>query len=74
MNLTLIVSDHCSACNRAMKVLERIKLSNPHITTQVIYADSYEGKKVSITPALFIDQNLYCYGDIDESKLLKRLK
>lgn len=74
MILTLIISDNCNACERAKKVLEKISNSYPHITTKVIHIDYYKGKNISITPALLINQHLFCYGDIDEDKLIKKIK
>ncbi|MEG8990541.1 hypothetical protein VJY32_12295 [Ignavibacteria bacterium 4148-Me] len=73
MILTLIISDNCDACERAKKVIEKIRNTHPKITTETIHIDSYKGKKVTITPALFIDQMLFCYGDIDEISLSKKL-
>lgn len=73
MILTLIISDKCDACERAKKVIEKISIMYPQITTKIIHIDSYKEKKVSITPALFIDQKLFCYGDIDEISLSKKI-
>ncbi|MGB9663827.1 MAG: hypothetical protein ACPL25_02745 [Ignavibacteria bacterium] len=73
MNLTLIISDNCEACERAKKVLEKIQINYPHISIQTIHINSYKGKGISIIPALLIDQKLFCYGDIDEVSLSKKL-
>lgn len=73
MHLTLIISDNCNACDRAKIVIERLSRNYPHLFIETIDVNSYEGRKISITPALLIDQELFSYGDIDETKLYKKL-
>ncbi|MDP2301042.1 MAG: thioredoxin family protein [Ignavibacteria bacterium] len=73
MNLKLIISDNCAACDRAKKVLETIHINNPNVSLETIHINSYHGKRISITPALFIDDKLFSYGDIDETRLNKKL-
>lgn len=73
MNLTLIISDNCEACDRAKKVLEKFRKNYSQITTETVHINYYDKKRISITPALLIDQELFSYGDIDEAKLSKKL-
>lgn len=73
MNLTLIISDNCEACDRAKKVIEKFRNNYSQITTEIIHINSYDGNRISITPALLIDQKLFSYGDIDEARLSKKL-
>jgi len=73
MNITLIISDNCEACDRAKKVIERICNTHPQITIETIDIGSYRDKRISITPALVIDKQLFSYGDIDEERLFKKL-
>ncbi|MEJ5351718.1 MAG: thioredoxin family protein [Melioribacteraceae bacterium] len=73
MILTLLISDNCEACERAKKVLEKIHLNYPQLSTEIIHINSYKGKGILITPALLIDNKLFCYGDIDEVSLSKKL-
>lgn len=73
MTLTLIISDNCEACERAKKVLEKLRYDYAQISTEIIHYDSYDGKGISITPALLINHKLFSYGDIDEVRLSKKL-
>lgn len=73
MNLTLIISDNCAACERAKESLRKIQLNYPEIITEIIHIDSYNGRKVSITPALLVNNKLFSYGDINEPKLLSKI-
>jgi alkyl hydroperoxide reductase subunit AhpF len=73
VNLTLIISDNCEACERAIKSINKIKLNNPNITANVVERSSYDNLKIQIIPALFINEELFSYGDVDEEKLLKKI-
>ena len=70
MILSLIVTQNCTACKRAEYSLYRIKQQHPGIKLKVIDLNNYEGNNLSIVPALLINDELYCYGDINEEKLL----
>ena len=73
MNLTLIISDNCDSCKRAKSVIDKIQSYYPKLSTEVIHINFYKGKGISITPALLIGEELFCYGDIDADKLIKKL-
>lgn len=73
MNLTLIISDNCQACERAKETLRKIQSNYPNVLTEIIHINSYTDRKVSITPALLINNKLFSYGDIDENKLLPKI-
>lgn len=73
MNLTLVIADHCRVCNRVEKQLLKIKSQYSQINLSVINIKDLKNSKISITPALLVDDELYCYGDIDEKKLLSKL-
>jgi predicted thioredoxin/glutaredoxin len=73
MDLILIISNNCEACDRAQKTLEKILNDNPGINLTTLHKKSYTNKSVVITPALFVDGMLFSYGDIDTYKLLKKI-
>lgn len=73
MNLTLIISDNCKACERAKNVLQKIQIYYPEISVEIIDSASFKNSRISITPALLINQELFSYGDIDKNKLLVKL-
>ena len=73
MTLTLIVSDNCEVCDRAKVVLSKIHLDFPEIAVEIIHIDAYNDRKISITPALLINNKLFCYGDMDEMRLNKKI-
>ena len=73
MTLTLIISDNCEACDRAKMVLSKIHLDFPDIAAETFHIDDYSGRSISITPALLINNKLFCNGDIDEWRLNKKI-
>lgn len=73
MNLKLIISDNCEACDRAKSLLDSIRIEKPNIEVETIHINSFQGRKISITPALLINDKLFSYGDIDEIRLSKKL-
>lgn len=73
MYLTLVISDDCKACERAINKLEKIKIDFPKIVTNIINVNNSSKKGILITPALLIDEKLFSYGDIDETKLIPKI-
>lgn len=73
MNLTLIISDNCDACDQAKELLHKIHLRKPEIMIEIIHINSYKARRIFITPALLINNKLFSYGDIDEQKLLSKI-
>jgi 2-hydroxychromene-2-carboxylate isomerase len=53
--------------------LERIAVDRKNIRLYVEDIKEAQSKGIFIAPALFIEDELYAYGDIDEEKFLDRL-
>ncbi len=68
MNLTLFISDNCATCTRVKRSLEKYSSSNCEIDLVVkdIRQSPYY---LAIVPALYVDNTLYSYGDVDLTKL-----
>jgi len=49
-------------------------LKYPQASVEIIHINAFEAKGISITPALLLNNQLFSYGDIEESKLLPKLK
>lgn len=73
MYLKLIVSDNCATCERVKEQLQKITTANPKISLDVIHINILKDRRIFITPALLVNNELFSYGDIDESKLLSKL-
>jgi glutaredoxin len=74
MDLTLIVKNNCDACVRVESAIKNLAKSIKAISLSVINIKDIEKPITPIVPALFVNQELYSYGDINEGKLLEYLK
>lgn len=73
MDLTLIISDNCKACERAIISLNKFKEQLPEINISILNKSNFKNIGIQITPALLVDDELFSYGDISESNLLKKI-
>lgn len=74
MDLTLVVKDNCTACFRVEKALRNLANGRREILLSVINIKDFTVSKTHICPALYINQELYSYGDFNEDKLIAYLK
>lgn len=74
MNITLFVTKRCNSCDRARSMLEKIATERKNIKLFVEDIKEAQSKGIVIVPAIFIEDELYAYGDIDEEKFLERLQ
>jgi len=74
MNLTLIVSSNCGACQRVENQLKSIKIKYPQISLTVVNINKLRNNKIFITPAILVENELFSYGDFDENKLILKIK
>lgn len=73
MTLTLFVTENCTSCEKAEKKIRNIADQNCNISYRVDNINRVKQKGIFIAPALFIQDELYAYGDFDSAKLLKRI-
>jgi hypothetical protein len=68
--LVIYIVDNCETCNRVVDSAK--SLSNNYPNVQLKIRNIKESKsKLSIVPAVFINNNLFCYGDFDKNKLIE---
>ena len=73
MILTLVITKNCKSCERAEAQLKHLIKNKENINLFISDIKDYDRKGIVIVPALFIDDELLSYGDIDEKKLLKKM-
>lgn len=73
MELTLFIENKCSACSRAEKNIREVIAEKKNITFTVRNLSENKTHRVFIVPALFIDEKLYFYGDVDKEKLSNKI-
>ncbi len=67
--VTVYISEKCSVCSRVVGSVKRIVKNYSFIKYQVINVTEINNK-CSIVPALYINNELYCYGEFEDKKLL----
>ncbi len=74
MNITLFITDHCLSCQRVKNQLKELLRNRKEINFLVEDIKKVNSNGIIIAPALFIDEELYSYGDLDEVKFTERLE
>ena len=74
MNITLFITDNCLSCQRVENQLKELLRNRKEINFLVEDIKKVNSNGIIIAPALFVDDELYSYGDLDEDKFLERLE
>jgi Thioredoxin domain len=74
MILTLFITDKCPACTRVQKQVTDITKKSNNLNLQIENIKDCPNNNILIVPALYIEDELYAYGDINENRLMKRIK
>ena len=72
ININVYVANNCPACKRAVAILQSFSYYNSGVEVIVI---NIENSKTTITivPAVYLNDELYCFGEIDKSKLKQKI-
>jgi len=73
MNITLFVTKNCPACKRVKSQVEWLLGNRNDINLTVEDLEETRPEGIIIVPALFIEDELYTYGEIDELKFWSEL-
>lgn len=76
MKLKLIISNECNSCSRAEITLKNFVKHNPEIEFTIEDISRSDQGEYSIVPAVFINDELYSYGELNQDQLaeISRLK
>ncbi|RMD48477.1 MAG: hypothetical protein D6830_06795 [Ignavibacteria bacterium] len=69
MTLTLYITKNCGTCNKVEADLKNIVSEFPELNYSIYDVAEKHPKNLVIVPALFLDDELYSYGEFDTSKL-----
>ncbi|GBD90367.1 hypothetical protein BMS3Abin04_01084 [bacterium BMS3Abin04] len=69
MIFTLFISKGCSACKRVQEQIENLAVSNKSLKFETKDILKTKLDKPLIVPALFVNNQLYSYGEVDLKKL-----
>ena len=73
MNITLLVTKNCPACKRVKSQVELLLENRKDINITIEDPQETRPEGIVIVPALFINHELYSYGEIDEEKFMERV-
>lgn len=73
MKLTLFIQDDCSACSRTESQIREVISERENINFVVKNLNDENLHNICIVPALFIEDKLYSYGEIDKEKLNSKI-
>ena len=73
MNITLFVTKNCPACKRVKSQVELLLGNRKDINIIIEDLQQTRPEGIVIVPALFINDELYSYGEIDEGKFMERV-
>lgn len=68
MTLHLFIAKHCCTCSRVRDDLEKLTENNKNIHVIISDIAKVQNPRVAIVPALFVDDELYAYGEFDLNK------
>ena len=74
MNITLFITGNCLSCRRVENQLKELLNNRKEINLLVENIKKVNSNGIIIAPALFIDDELYSYGDLDVDKFIERLE
>jgi len=74
MNITLFITDNCLSCQRVENQIKKLLRDRKEINLLIEDIKKVNSKGIIIAPAVFVDDKLYSYGDLDEEKFLERLE
>jgi len=74
MKLTLFVTDNCNACERTKKQVAEVIKDFKEVSLIIENITNTNVRNIIIVPALYVDEELYSYGDINNEKLLNLIK
>jgi predicted thioredoxin/glutaredoxin len=74
MNITLFITDNCLSCQRVEDQIKKLLRDRKEINLLIEDIKKVNSNGIIIAPAVFVDDKLYSYGDLDEEKFLERLE
>lgn len=73
MDITLFVTDNCSSCQRVESQLKKLLKDRKDVNLHIDDIKTVASRGIIVAPAVFIDKDLYSYGDLDEHKFIRQL-
>ena len=69
MKITLLISENCPACERALSALSNLKMNGRKLSFGTTNIADSTVNVIPIVPALFVNDKLFSYGDVNTERL-----
>lgn len=73
MELTLIVAKNCNTCKIVEAQLKKFIVDKINLNLLVTDINNFNRPGIAVVPALLIEDELFCYGDVNETKLISKV-
>lgn len=70
MIFTLFIARGCPTCKRVQKQIENLAIENKSLKLEIKDIQKSKLERPLIVPALFVNHQLYSYGEVDSTKLM----
>ena len=74
MNITLFITDNCLSCQRVENQIRKLLRNRKEVNFLIEDIKKVNSNGIIIVPAVFVNDELYSYGDLDEENFLERLE
>lgn len=71
VSVVIYISNNCSACKRAVSKVKSISKEYNNLSYEIKNI-KHSDKKIFVVPAIFINNELFCYGEF-ETKTLQHI-
>ena len=73
MNITLYIRTGCEICESTQNQLNHLLHDEDNINYNIVNLSKSNYSEVQIVPALFVEDELYSYGELNEVRFKKML-
>lgn len=67
--LLIYITDNCKSCEKVVNSTKKIVNNYSNVSLQVLNIEE-SLKPISIVPAIYINNELFSYGELDENRLI----
>lgn len=72
VHLTLLVIPNCTSCAHVLKQVESVQKIYPQVS--LLVCSTHPRLRTAIVPALFVEDDLFSYGEINQERLLGEIQ
>jgi len=70
--LIIYVADNCKTCSRVITAAKSAVYNYPNLTLKIKNIKDVK-RRITIVPAVYLNNSLFCYGEFDKAKLIEHI-